>query len=79
MFPHGPAFFVLGIVFLTVVMPLWISAHYGTRWRRSRGISREDEKTLAELWDTARRLEARVQGLEKILDVQAPGWRRDER
>src|SRR5438105_3787642 len=40
------AWFVLGIVFLTVVMPLWISAHYGTRWRKSRSLSREDEKTL---------------------------------
>jgi len=30
---------------------------------------------MAELWDSARRLEARVEGLEKVLDAQAPGWR----
>jgi phage shock protein B len=71
---HAP-FFVLGILFLTIVAPLWISAHYGTRWRKSRGISREDEKTLAELLESARRIEQRVEGLEKLLDVQSPGWR----
>jgi phage shock protein B len=67
--------FILGIIFLTVVLPLWISAHYGTRWRKSRGLSREDEKTLGELWETARRLDSRVAGLERVLDAQAPGWR----
>ena len=72
---HGAFIFVLGIIFLTVVCPLWISAHYGTRWRKSRGLSREDEKTMAELWESARRLESRVEGLERVLDAQAPGWR----
>ena len=74
---HLP-YFILGIIFLTVVMPLWISAHYGTRWRKAHGLSREDEKTLGELWESARRLEARVEGLERILDAQAPGWRRQQ-
>jgi phage shock protein B len=71
----SPFDFVLGIIFLTVVAPLWISAHYGTRWRKSRGISPEDEKILSELWESARRLESRVEGLEKVLDAQAPGWK----
>ncbi|MDB5406341.1 MAG: pspB [Rhodospirillales bacterium] len=72
---HSGSFFVLGILFLTIVAPLWISAHYGTRWRKARGISREDEKTLADLLESARRIEQRVEGLEKLLDVQSPGWR----
>jgi phage shock protein B len=72
---HHISYFVLGIIFLTVVAPLWISAHYGTRWRKSRGISREDEKILAELWESARRLENRVEGLEKVLDAQNPDWK----
>jgi phage shock protein B len=73
---HPWAFFALGVIFLTVVAPLWISAHYGVRWRKSRGLSHEDEKTLAELWESARRIENRVDGLERVLDAQAPGWRR---
>jgi phage shock protein B len=72
---HHISYFVLGVIFLTVVAPLWISAHYGTRWRKSRGISREDEKVLAELWESARRLEGRIEGLEKVLDAQNPGWK----
>ena len=64
---------ILGIIFLTVVAPLWISAHYGTRWRRSRGLSREDEKIMAELWDSARRLEARVEGLERDYRAEEKG------
>jgi phage shock protein B len=27
------------------------------------------------MWDSARRLEDRVAALEKLLDVEAPGWR----
>jgi len=68
---HG-SYFVLGIIFLTVVMPLWISAHYGTRWRKSRGLTREDEKVLAELWESAQRIEARVEGLERCSIPRRP-------
>ena len=57
----GHSYFILGILFLTIVAPMWISAHYGTRWRKSRGLSREDEKTMAELWDSARRLEDQLE------------------
>jgi len=71
----GHYYFILGILFLTIDAPMWISAHCGTRWRKSRGLSREDEKTMSELWESARRLEARVEGLERILDAQVPGWR----
>jgi phage shock protein B len=75
MMHHSGSFLVLGILFLTIVAPIWISAHYGTRWRKARGISREDEKILADLLQSAQRIESRVEGLEKLLDVQSPGWR----
>jgi phage shock protein B len=67
--------FVLGILFLTVVAPVWIIAHYLTRWRTARTLSREDERVLGELWESAKRIEARMENLEKILDVEAPAWR----
>jgi phage shock protein B len=65
----------LGIVFLVIVAPLWIVAHYLTRWRASRKLSAEDEKAMGELWQTARRMEARIDALERLLDAEAPGWR----
>ena len=52
----GGASFVLGIIFLTVVAPIWIVFHYITRWRASRRLSSEDEKALGELWQSARRM-----------------------
>jgi phage shock protein B len=67
--------FLLGIIFLVVVAPIWIVAHYLTRWRRSRKLSAEDERSLGELYEAARKMEARVVVLERVLDAEAPGWR----
>lgn len=67
--------FVLAVLFLVVVAPLWIMFHYLTRWRSNRGLSAQDERLLAELWDTANRMEGRIHALERVLDAEAPGWR----
>jgi phage shock protein B len=67
--------FVLGLIFLTIVAPIWIIAHYLVRWRATRAISREDQRALGELWESVQRIEARIETLEKILDAEAPGWR----
>lgn len=71
----GGLLFILGIIFLVVVAPLWIVAHYLTRWRAARRLSSEDEKAMAELWRSARRMEAQIEALERVLDAEAPGWR----
>lgn len=67
--------FILGLVFLTIVAPIWIIAHYLARWRRSRRLSSADEKTLGELYALARAMEGRIAALERVLDADAPGWR----
>jgi phage shock protein B len=67
--------FVLGVIFLVVVAPIWIVAHYLTRWRRSRKLSAEDERSFGELYEAARKMEARLVALESVLDAEAPGWR----
>jgi phage shock protein B len=64
------------IVFLIFVAPIWIIAHYVTRWRTAKVLSAEDERMLAELWETAPKLESRINTLERILDVEAPEWRK---
>jgi phage shock protein B len=66
---------LLGILLLVVVAPIWIVAHYATRWRSTRLLSRDQERTLAELYENARRMEERMDSLERILDAEAPGWR----
>ena len=68
-------YFPIAILFVAVVLPIWIIAHYVTRWRTAKTLSGSEEKMLAELRDTAERIEARVRSLERILDAEAPDWR----
>jgi len=68
----GGKLFVLGILLLTVVAPIWIAFHYMTRWRTARSLSREDERNLVDLWDAARRMEARIENLERAVGAEAP-------
>lgn len=71
----GWGVFILGVLFVVIVMPVWLVAHYATRWRAARRLTSEDERALGELWQSARRMETRIEALEKILDSEAPGWR----
>jgi phage shock protein B len=70
-------FFLLPIIgtFVVLVLPIWIIAHYATRWRTSKVISNADEQLLSELWETARKMEDRIRNLERILDEESPHWR----
>ncbi len=70
--------FVPLILFLSIVAPLWIIFHYVTRWRTAKTLSGEDEKMLQELWQSAARIEERIQTLERILDADGKGWREQE-
>jgi phage shock protein B len=68
--------FVPVILFVVVVAPIWILAHYMTRWRQTRMMSSEDEKLLAELWTSVDRMESRINTLERILDAEVADWRK---
>jgi phage shock protein B len=63
------------IIFLAVVAPLWIIAHYMTRWRTAKTLSADEETMLSDLWESAAKMENRLHTLERILDAEAPGWR----
>ena len=43
---------VLGIIMVSFVLPLIIVLHYMTKWKESKGLSREDEKMLEEIWES---------------------------
>lgn len=68
-------FLGLLIIFLVIVAPIWILAHYLTRWRTAKTLSSEEEKLLADLREYADRMERRINTLERILDAEAPHWR----
>lgn len=67
---------VIGVILVSVVLPLVVILHYVTKWKEAKGLTREDEQMLEELWASAQKMESRINALETILDDQAPDWRR---
>lgn len=67
--------FVLLVLFLVIVAPIWLILHYATRNSASRRISSKDEAMLEELHEMARKMEDRMHTLERILDADNPEWR----
>jgi phage shock protein B len=59
---------------LFIALP-WIILHYMSQWRRAKGISIEDENLLDDLHDTARRLDARLDSIERIIAADNPDWK----
>ncbi len=39
------------------------------------GLSQEEQRALADMSETARRMEQRIDNLERILDAEVSGWR----
>jgi phage shock protein B len=74
--PTSVALVALGTIFMVFVAPLWLVFHFITQSRKARHLSGDDEKVLDALWQSARRMEGRIEALEKVLDSEAPGWRR---
>lgn len=56
---------------LFVAMP-WIILHYVTRWKQQTGISKSDENLLEDLYETARRLDDRLNSIERIVAADTP-------
>ncbi|MBT8048971.1 MAG: envelope stress response membrane protein PspB [Xanthomonadales bacterium] len=67
---------LIPVLLITVCLPLWIIFHYATKMKMSKGLSPEDEKMLSEVWESANKMQERINTLERILDIEAPDWRR---
>lgn len=67
---------VIPILIVTICLPLWIIFHYTTKMKMSKGLSPEDEKMLSEVWESANKMQERINTLERILDIESPDWRR---
>lgn len=64
---------VLVVGMLFIGLP-WLVLHYVTQWKRAGSISVEDENLLDELYETARRLEARLETVERIVAADHPDF-----
>ncbi len=45
------------------------------REMNQQGLSQEEQRVLADMGETARRMEQRIENLERILDSELAGWR----
>jgi len=63
---------ICGMLFIG--MP-WLIFHYVTKWKQAPKITDEDEKLLDELHLLARRLEERLQTVERIVAADNPDFR----
>lgn len=70
------AVFVLATIFMVIVLPIIVILHYLTKWKATKGLSREEQDLLEELWRSSQRMESRLNTLETILDDQAPDWKK---
>ena len=52
----------------------WLIFHYVTKWKVNSSLTGEDEKMLDELYDLARRLDDRMNTIERIMKADNPGW-----
>jgi phage shock protein B len=73
--PMTTAFFVLTIIFMTVIVPLFVIMHYTTKWKATKGLSDDEHQMLEDLWKESQAMQSRVNALETILDNEVPDWR----
>ena len=63
---------IVGMLFIGTP---WVILHYVTKWRQAPKITDEDERLLDELHLLARRLEDRLQTVERIIAADNPDFR----
>jgi len=64
--------FVCAILFIGLP---WLIFHYVTKWKTAPRITDEDERLLDEMYNLARRLEERVNTVERIVAADNPDFR----
>ncbi|TFI59706.1 envelope stress response membrane protein PspB [Sphingomonas parva] len=53
----------------------WLILHYITRWKTAATLTGDDERLIEDLYDLSRRVEDRLNTVERILAADAPNWR----
>jgi phage shock protein B len=65
----------LVVIFTFVIVLTAVRSHYRRQDRQGQGLAPGDQTALDRAMEVARRLEQRVETLERLLDEDAPGWR----
>ncbi len=71
--------FIIGLLFVLIILPIWLVLHYLTTWRNSRSLSRRELDNIEAIWQLANQMEARIKAVETMLDLdKTQGSRRHE-
>jgi phage shock protein B len=63
---------IVGMLFIGLP---WLILHHVTKWKTAATLTREDEKLLDDLYDSARRLDERMHTIERIIAADDPAWK----
>jgi phage shock protein B len=63
---------IVGMLFIGLP---WLVLHYLTKWKSGRGITQQDEVLLDDLHEMARRLDGRLESIERIIAADNPNWK----
>lgn len=64
------------IIFLIFVAPIWLILHYRSKRKVSDGLTEEEYRQMQQLAEESEKMKSRIETLERILDSQAPEWRK---
>lgn len=67
-------FEVIGVLGVAIGLP-WLIMHYITRWKTAATITQDDEVLLDELYHLARRLDERMETVERLVASDNPELR----
>jgi phage shock protein B len=62
---------IVGILFIGLP---WLILHHVTKWKTSATLTNDDERMLGEMHDLARRLEDRLDTVERLVASDNPDW-----
>lgn len=65
---------IIVIPTIFIGMP-WLIFHYLTKWKQAPKITEQDERLLDEMHQLSRRLEDRLQTVERVIAADHPDWR----
>lgn len=65
---------VFFVVALLIALP-WIVLHYVTKWKTSASITTDDEALLEELYNLAKRLDDRMDTVERLVATDNPDFK----
>jgi phage shock protein B len=70
----GDGFVAAAIVAMLFIGLPWLILHHVTKWKTAATLTNDDERMLGDMHDLARRLEERLDTVERLVASDNPDW-----